>query len=264
MRRTADRERITAMAGQSQEQDCTQHEASVVRQLDEVTGALENLGQDLASQEELAVVLARLCRQALHAVPGAEAASVILRAGDDGLRTVAATHDLAHELDGVQHSVGQGPCLRAAQDGEVVRVHLAEEMERWPVFCAAASERGISSVLAAPLYIDSKYHGSLNLYGEKPHGYRELDKAVLELYTTAAEAALQAENRGLLARSHVDQLRDALTSRAVIDQAKGIIMAARLIDADAAFDVLVEDSQRRNRKLREVAEEFVTKASKPD
>ena len=52
-------------------------------------------------------------------------------------------------------------------------------------------------------------------------------------------------------------LRKAMEHRAVIEQAKGIIIAAMGCDADAAFAVLVEQSQHQNRKVREVAEDLV-------
>lgn len=232
-------------------------ESGVVRQLDEVTDALDGLARDLANQEDLPLVLARLCRQVVHAIPGAELASITVRDPAGRPLTIAATHDDARDLDGIQHESGQGPGVLAAEAGAVVRVNLVERAEHWPVFRDAATARGVASVLAAPLYINTDYHGSLNLYGEKPHGYRKLDAALLELYTTAAEAALQAEQRGVLSREHIGQLRDALLSRAVIDQAKGIIMALRHVDADEAFAALVSQSQRENRKLREVAQDFV-------
>lgn len=67
---------------------------------------------------------------------------------------------------------------------------MAEARERWPALAHAATELGVSSYLSAPLFIDREYHGSLNLYGTGDHGFRELDAALLKLYTAAAEAAL--------------------------------------------------------------------------
>jgi AmiR/NasT family two-component response regulator len=64
-------------------------------------------------------------------------------------------------------------------------------------------------------------------------------------------------HRYVEARETAEHLRTALTSRAVIDQAKGMLMAIRRISADDAFALLVEQSQRENVKLREVAERFV-------
>lgn len=238
-------------------------EKGVVRRLDDVTGALEDLSSSLEQDEELTVVLHRVCAQITHAIPGADLASVTLL-GEHGPYTSVVTDDLAHQLDAAQYASGHGPCTQAADTGVVVCATVDEGADRWAAFAEVARSGGVASVLAAPLFIDREYQGTINLYGRDQHGYRELDSAVFELYTTAAEAALRADRRYRVTRDHATHLGDALTSRAVIDQAKGIIMAARRIDADAAFTVLVERSQRENRKLREVAEEFVAEACRPD
>lgn len=229
----------------------------VVRQVDDVTGALEDLSQVLDQNEELEIVLHRCCRQATTAIPGADYAGVTLLR--DGAPYTAATNDdRVHDLDRAQHANDAGPSITAARTGKIVRARIADSEAQWPDFTRTAAKLGIGSVLSAPLYLDEDYQGALNLYGHGDEGYRELEAALLELYTTAAEAALRAELRYRTARGHTEQLRGALGSRAVIDQAKGIIMAIRQVDADTAFNALVVQSQQQNRKLREVAERFVT------
>jgi len=231
-----------------------------VRRVDDVTGALESLSEVLSQEEELEVILHRVCHQVIHAVPDAHMASVtLLRAG--GPETVAVTDDHANTVDEAQYQAGEGPCLEAAETEQIVRVAVPEATRRWPQFAEAAANHGVASYLSAPLFIDSEYHGSLNLYGEQPHGFRKLDAALLELYTTAAEAALHSARRYLKARESTGQLREALESRAVIDQAKGILMALRGISAEDAFAVLVKESQRENVKLRDVAAEFVARST---
>lgn len=230
--------------------------AEAIRKVDDVTGAVEGLRDVLTEYEELGVVLHRSCRQATHAIAEADHAGITLLR-DGAPYTAVVTDDVVHVLDEPQYTTGQGPCLQAARTGQLVRARIAENADQWSRFAAVARDAGIASVLSAPLYLDQQYQGALNLYGRDPGGFAELDAALLELYTAAAEAALDAELRYRKAREHTEQLRTALTSRAVIDQAKGIIMAVRQVDADTAFAALVERSQRENRKLREVAEEFV-------
>jgi GAF domain-containing protein len=227
-----------------------------IRQLDEVTGAVEHLSQVLDQEEELPVILHRLCEQVVRAVPGSDMASVTLLV-DGRPETAATTGDQARAVDDAQYRAGEGPCLEAAKTGLVQRVSVPEVGSRWPAFAQEAARLGVASYLSAPLFLDHEYHGSLNLYGKQPHGFRELEAALLELYTTAAEAAIRNALRYQQSRAHVKQLREALTSRAVIDQAKGIIMGARQISADEAFMLLVERSQRQNVKLRDVATRFV-------
>ncbi|WNV85940.1 GAF and ANTAR domain-containing protein [Umezawaea sp. Da 62-37] len=234
----------------------------LVRQLDEVTGALERLSQTLDQDEDLDVILHRVCLQAIHAIPEADMASVTM-VGDGTPKTAAVSHDHATHLDGHQYRSGQGPCLESAQTRKVVRISIADAHHRWPAFAASAADSGVASYLSAPLFIDTEYHGSLNLYGEQPHGFHALDAALLELYTTAAEAALRAARRYRQSMDHITQLKNALTSRATIDQAKGILMAVRRVDAEQAFTLLVQQSQRENIKLRDLATRFITTAAEP-
>ncbi|MEV1117970.1 ANTAR domain-containing protein [Actinosynnema sp. NPDC049800] len=88
-------------------------------------------------------------------------------------------------------------------------------------------EIGHTAYLSAPLHVDETRSGSLNLYGTGEHGFGELDAAILELYTTSVEAALLNARRYLRARRQAAELGQALTTRAVIDQAKGILMAVQ-------------------------------------
>jgi GAF domain-containing protein len=229
----------------------------VIGQVDDVNDALTALSDVLDEEEELQVALHRVCQQAVHAFGEAGLASVTLL-GDRRPYVAATTGDHVTEIDHVQYQAGDGPCVQAAKSREVVRVTVAEVKDRWPAFAASSTEAGISSYLCAPLFIDDEHHGSLNLYHSDTHGFSALDAALLELYTTAAEAALRSAQRYVRARHHIGQLQEALTSRAAIEQAKGIIMGAHRIPADEAFAMLVDRSQRQNVKLNQLAAEFVT------
>ncbi|SFW75059.1 GAF and ANTAR domain-containing protein [Amycolatopsis australiensis] len=232
------------------------HETDVAQRVDEVTSALEQLTGTLEQDEELAVVLERLCRQVVRAVPDTGMASITLLR-DDVPYTVTATGDGALRIDQAQYDAGEGPCLEASRTGHIQRVKVSEAAQRWPDFAAAAGEAAVASYLSAPLFIDRQYQGSLNLYGTGDEGFSTLDEALLELYTTAAEAALRSARRYRRAQVTVGQLQAALVSRAVIDQAKGILMALHRITADEAFGLLITQSQQRNVKLHDVAEQFV-------
>jgi transcriptional regulator with GAF, ATPase, and Fis domain len=234
-------------------------ERDAARRVDDVTTALERLAGTFEDEEELSVVLQRVCQQVVHAVPDAEIASITLLR-DGAPYTATATGDSAHRIDQAQYEAGQGPCLEAARTGELQRVKVAEAARQWPEFAAAAAESAVLGYLCAPLFVDREYHGSLNLYDTGGNSFGALDAALLELYTTAAEAALRSARRHQAARETTAQLSAALTSRAVIDQAKGILMALHRIPADGAFKLLVNASQEQNVKLREVAQDFVTSA----
>lgn len=234
------------------------HEADGVRyaELDEVTRALEALADALAVEEDFQVVLDQACRQVIQAVPGVDMASVTV-VRDGKAETLAATDDRVLGLDVDQYRAGDRPSLQAVATGEIVRIEVNQAWQRWPVFADAARTAGVGSFLAAPLPIDPEFTGSVNCYSWQHHGFRELDAQLLALYTTAVKAALRSVRRYHQARELTEQLRDALTSRAVIDQAKGILMAVHHIEADTAFDLLVGQSQRDNVKLRDLAGRLV-------
>ncbi|GAB3729707.1 GAF and ANTAR domain-containing protein [Amycolatopsis oliviviridis] len=223
---------------------------------DEVNSALHALNDIFDGEDDLELLLRQVCSQVARAVPGVDEVSItLLRDGHP--HTAVSTDQRAIELDHDQYRLGNGPCLEAGNSGELVRVAVGESAERWPEFVFAARRAGFASFLAAPLSVSEHLAGAVNCYGIQDDGYAELDARLLEIYTTAVEAILRIYARYLDARTTIGQLRTALTSRAVIDQAKGVLMAVRRVDEDEAFSLLVVQSQRENVKLRQVAERFI-------
>jgi GAF domain-containing protein len=232
-------------------------------QVDEVGNAMAALSDAVAEAEDMDAVLQVVCEQVVQVIPGADLASVtVLTAG--GAHTAARTDQRAVDIDGEQYDLDDGPCLRAARAGEIVRVDVSTAHELWPEFAAAARRLGVGSYLAAPLTVGDTTVGALNLFGFGSHGFREVEEKLLDLYTSLVAAVLRVMRRYLEVRTRTEQLTEAMASRAVIEQAKGIIMAVNGVDADEAFTVLVKHSQRENRKLREVATEFLASAARPD
>ena len=220
--------------------------------LDGVTVALEALAAALDDDGELDTALQVVCRQVVEVIPDADLAGVtLIRA--DGPVTAAATDTVVGEIDAAQYRAGSGPCLEAAATGTLVRADVATAHERWPEFARSAMGAGVVSYLSAPLAIDARHAGALNIYGRRPHGFLDVDGALLAVYLAAVETALRATARYLVARTEAEQLRTALLSRAVIDQAKGLLMGVHGIDADQAFALLVRQSQQENIKVHVIA-----------
>jgi GAF domain-containing protein len=231
--------------------------ATVVQRLDEVTGHLSELADVLAAEEDLERVLQRSVDQVASAVPGADMVSVTVLRGD-GAETVAASSGRVWNIDQDQFAAGDGPCLEAARTRQAVRTGVGDAERRWPDFARSARAAGIESYLSCPLIIDEDFAGSMNLYSEQPHGFAEFDLALLRLYTTAAAAAIANARRYARARELADQLGQALNSRAVIDQAIGVLIARTGVSADQAFAELSRQSQKSNVKLRDLAARVVT------
>ncbi|MEV4727381.1 GAF and ANTAR domain-containing protein, partial [Micromonospora humida] len=164
-------------------------------------------------------------------------------------------------LDEWQYRQGHGPCLDASVTGDTLVVSDTGTEERWPGWATRAADAGIGSVVAIGLPIQEAVVGALNLYGARPHTF---DAETVELARTfAAYAAVALANAHLYASTATlaEQMRSAMESRAVIEQAKGIIMGQRRCTADEAFGILAKLSQDSHRRLRDVAAALVGRAT---
>lgn len=227
---------------------------------DELTTAMSELASLLVDEDDLPGMLDRVARLAVRSIPDCDSAGVTLLAGDEPM-TAAASDPRTLAVDRAQYQVGDGPCLQAYRTRSVQRVVVDEAMQQYPHFALAAHAAGVRSFLAAPLLVRGDGIGALNLYSAQTHGFAGLDEAVVVLF--AAQAAVAVANSRLYqsARTLSAQLELAMSSRAVIEQAKGVVMAVKAVDADTAFDLLRRTSQVENRKLRQVAVSVVDAAA---
>jgi transcriptional regulator with GAF, ATPase, and Fis domain len=229
--------------------------------LDEVTGALQALTTALDSASDFEVLLDQVCGQVPRVVPGVDEATITLITNGTPV-TAASTSHVVTALDHDQYAIGDGPCLRASLTRTMVRVAITDAAELWPTFAKDSAAAGFGSFLSAPLAISDSHTGAVNCYSTQDHGFARLDEKLLELCTTLITATLRMHGRYQQAQLTIGQMRQALDNRAVIDQAKGILMALRQISADAAFTLLLEQSQNENVKVRELAIRLVTRASR--
>jgi GAF domain-containing protein len=128
--------------------------------------------------------------------------------------------------------------------------------ERWPDYAAHVAKLGVRSSLSVPLPFQGASIGALNNYARQPVAFGERDVALGE--EVAAFVAIAVGNAEAAARATDDvaNMRRAMASRAVIEQAKGILMERYKITSEQAFTLLTHASQRSNVKLRDVAEEL--------
>ena len=223
--------------------------------------AVAALSAHLLEEGSLDDVLLRVSEASVQYVTGAEAASVSII--DDGrFTTFGATGGLPVAADERQYEAGTGPCLDAARDNRIVIVEDARRDGRWGHVLPAMADEGVLSSLSAPLPVQGAVIGALNVYARHPSTFDERSIAVAE--RLASFAAVAVANAMAYARvaEEAEQMQQAMASRSIIEQAKGIIMGRVGCDADAAFRLLVEQSQHENRKLREVAAELVERAAR--
>jgi hypothetical protein len=200
-------------------------------------------------------VLAARCVELLEV----GAAGIMLAAQGDSLVTVAASDEKARLLELFEIQNDEGPwrdCYRLGTP--VVNVDLDGARKRWPLFAPQAIAAGFRSADALPLRLRSQVVGSLNLFQASTGG---LDSAGLRMAQALADAAtIGILQHRTVRRSEVAaaQLQGALTSRIVIEQAKGVLAERLQISADDAFEVLRGAARSRNLLLSELARDVAS------
>lgn len=176
---------------------------------------------------------------------------------------LATTSQLSAEIDGAQMTAGEGPCESAwEQNQPVVSTNLPSD-ERWPRLSQQlVGEVRVAGAIAMPIRAGDRLIGVLNLYLDSTTAALDDRKAAAAQHLADAVAALllEIESKNDL-EALAGQYREALQSRAIIDQAKGIIMVNQGCSPDEAFAVLSRMSQQTNRKVRELAAAIVRRAS---
>ncbi|MGW8538689.1 ANTAR domain-containing protein [Rhodococcus qingshengii] len=226
--------------------------------LDAAAEALQELYRALNPADHVEIYLTRLCEHAVDLIEDADMAGVTVLDHGGAVTTAAATSQTVAVVDQLQYRSGSGPFIDAAGSEEVVAADQEAALARWPGFATEAATSGVLSFLSIPLPPHESGPGAVvNLYGSRSDGFVRSEVALMKLFTTAAGFAIAGAERYRGAREVALQLERALDSRSVIDQAKGVLRAVHGVDADAAFAMLVDKSQRTNTKLRVVAEELL-------
>ena len=220
------------------------------------------VGQFLGGAQAYDGALHRLAELAIEGLAGADAASITVL--DNGVpRTPAFTDKDALALDEAQYVAGDGPCLAAIRQCGVEEFQVGAD-PRWPSFGTAASQAGVVGVLSVALVGDDEGAvGGLNLYSRSvariDAPVRDQAVRLAAVVGIAVANALRCDAVAQLA----SQLEEALVTRGVIEQAKGILMAAQRCGPEEAFDLLRRASQRENRKLRDIAADVVQRVQLP-
>jgi GAF domain-containing protein len=196
-----------------------------------------------------------------HAIFDVDGAGLMLVDSEQQLRSVAVSDDRFRDLEDLQISHDEGPCMAAFEDKELVCVEDLQDEARWPLFGPAALERGVRAVLASPIPYNQHAIGVVGVISQDRRPWSPEGELALLAFTDLAAlliaSMLHAEQQTELARG----LQGALDSRAVIEQAKGVLMAEQGIASRPAFQRLRDRARSERRKLSEVAAEIVAGAS---
>jgi GAF domain-containing protein len=212
-------------------------------------------------RKPVGAVLRQIADLAVKSIPNIEDASVtLIERGRP--RTIAFSGQLAISLDERQYEDGFGPCLDAARHGQTILIDTHTEDGVYSEFARQARREGIRHVLSIGMPGLQRTGGGMNVYASGVGG--RFDEATVETATAfAGHAAVTLFNAALYtgAQDEVAQMKQAMVSRAQIEQAKGVIMSERRCTAEEAFTVLVQMSSHSNRKLRDVAQSIIDDAT---
>jgi GAF domain-containing protein len=227
--------------------DTDEERTDIARQLAEASALLH-------SQRTLEDTLDTIVETALPMLPGIDHVGISIKHPDGTVETKAATDPFVWELDSLQYSLNEGPCVDSIQGEVIVTLSEARHAQRWPNYIAQAVRRGLRSQLAVRLFSEEGTLGGLNMYSTSRDDIDPTAPMIAELFATHATAALGRARKE-------DQLNVAMQTRKLIGQAIGIVMERHQIDEDRAFQYLARVSQTSNIKLRDVAQELISTAN---
>lgn len=228
---------------------------------EDLAGSLTALAGLSTARLSLEDLLTRVATFAVQAIPGADGAGLTLLEADRA-DTVVKSAPFVTVIDDIQYGLGEGPCIRAAATGKTMRSGSLGGDPRWPRFGSRAGRLGVHSVLSLPLLVQDTVVGVMNVYGHPKDAFGDHSEHIGELF--AVPAAIAVQNAQILAQTQrlAANLQAALTNRAVIDQAIGILISRSGITADEAFTRLRTLSQTNHLKVAAVATSIVQEAAR--
>ncbi len=173
---------------------------------------------------------------------------------------MASSNEDARLLELFQLQNEEGPCLESVRTGDVVNVpDLNETLERWPRFSPAALDRGFRSVHAVPLRLREDRIGGLNLFSDTQSPLSDEDHRVVQALADVATIAILQQRSLSVAGLLAEQLQNALNSRIIIEQAKGVLAESGNLEMGEAFEALRAHARSTNQRLSDVAQRIVTR-----
>jgi GAF domain-containing protein len=228
---------------------------------EDLTGSMTALAGLSTARLTLEDLLTRVASFAVQAIPGANGAGLTL-IEDGRADTIVKSEPFVREIDDIQYGIGEGPCISAAATGQTMRSGSLSGDSRWPRFGPRAGRLGVHSVLSLPLLVQDTVVGAMNVYARPKDAFDDRAEHIGQLF--AEPAAIAVQNAQILAQTQrlAANLAAALTNRAVIDQAIGIIISRTGSTPEAAFNRIRALSQGNHLKVSAVATSIVEEAAR--
>lgn len=228
-----------------------------------LTRVLSEFAHTLAGRFEVSEVLYRLVEHVIE-ILGVDGAGVSVVDEDGSLRPVTVPNEMTRRLEGVEEQFQQGPCVDAFRNGdEVVVSRLRDHADKWPDWSGKADELGVRAVLGIPLVVRGEPLGAMNVYSLQERDWRPAEVRVARVLCDMAASYVSNASELDEARRTAEQLREALESRIIIEQAKGVIAAEQRISVEEAFVILRSHSRKQGVSLRAVSKAVVELGLRP-
>jgi GAF domain-containing protein len=223
-------------------------------QADEALIALAGI---LVTEQNMEETLRQVLELACTSLPGGDEGGITLLEAD-GPCTAIATSALALRVDNSQYGAASGgPCLEAYRRQQIQRIDSTARDPRWPEFAAMAAAHGLGSALSVPLVVGGDGLGAVIIYRRRENGFTAADQRLAASLGSCASVTLSNARICIRAARLAGQLREALATRGVINQATGVLIAQRHCSADEAFHLLAAAAQRNRLPVDEVAADLV-------
>lgn len=205
-------------------------------------------------------VLARVGEITKKAIPNTASVSITV-SDEKGLRSAAATDELAEKIGAREYELGEGPCVACLASHQVEYLESAESPDRWAAFAKVMKEFGARSALGIPLGADAP--GALNVYSTEAEAFDEEAIGTAQMLALYAGVAVKNAQSFRRLGALVEQLNEGMRTREMIGKAIGILMEREGKTEEEAFQILKAASQSSNTKLRDIAAEVVQRSGSP-
>ena len=228
----------------------------------QLSRALSEFARSLVQGYDVSDVLYRLADHVMD-VFAADGAGVALADESGRLGRATAANELSAAIEEVEVRTQEGPCVEALRNDAVLVDDLEEVGERWPVYAAAARRIGIRAVASIPMRFDRANLGSIDVYCRRVRHWSGEDVTAARTLADVATSYVVFASELERSRRTTAQLRGALESRVVIEQAKGVLAADYGVDVQEAFEVLRRHARSQSTSLRTIARAVVEAGLRP-
>lgn len=225
---------------------------------DLLTRTLVELADNLVEDFDVVELLTLLTDRCLEAFDVDDAGILLASPIGGPLQVMASSSAAMRDLELYELQSSDGPCLDSFHSGDALtNVRLDTTAERWPRFGPAAIDAGFQSVSAIPMRLRGHTIGALNLFCAGPGTLSDADLSAARAFADVATIAILQHQAAIDSQTLNEQLNQALNSRIVIEQAKGMLAERAGIDVNEAFDRLRQYARSHNLRLASVAQDFI-------